>query len=137
MAPKKNRREFNPAALLIDEMTGEILVGRERPLTTRESLERWGLVRVQAVTVDMARRPVAEAKAELKERLAVLEREEDRLYSLCRVDEQGELFPATTHEVDEARRRLLTRSDVEDPDPLPKPRAAPLAPVEEPAGAGS
>lgn len=114
MTKTKPKADLRPVDLVVNRETGE-LFGRVQPLTQREKVERFDLIRRQSVTVDLARRAHAAAKIELKERATIVEREEGRLYDLTRKDADGNLFPVTSEEIDAAAARVRALIDPEPP----------------------
>lgn len=119
MGQREKRKKRRPFEIVWDEATGEMR-GRELPLTKDEKLETFDKLRLQALTVDIARRRWDTAKAEAKETKEAWERECQRLYDIARHDPQGELFPVTDEEIREANQRSLER-----PEPEAKKKAGP------------
>lgn len=109
-------------------MTGELL-GRELPLTQEERLSAFESIRMQALTVDLARRRKDTAKEEAKEAGAAYERELQRLFDLTRHDPQGMLFPVTEEEIKQANQQIHA-------PPPPKTPAKPEEKKDEPPADG-
>jgi hypothetical protein len=108
MRPKREREEKKrrPFELVFDAVSGEFR-GRELPLSNDEKVDAFDAIRVQGVTVDLARRRMEAAAEAMKEATAAHKRELQRLFEMSRHDPQGVLFPVTDAEIREANQRAM------------------------------